>query len=125
MFSSIGIAKSSHFCMGMEMMSEFGLAIKHLDCGMASQNPHESSDAHQSIIPDDCCQNQFELVHNDTDQTVKVLKVDAAQLIFIAAFTQSFIFEITPFIVTEQPKPYLTPPLIEKDFSILFQSFLI
>tara|TARA_R110000850_G_scaffold35022_4_gene93773 strand:- start:1528 stop:1905 length:378 start_codon:yes stop_codon:yes gene_type:complete len=125
MLSSIGMAKSTHICMGSEMMAEFGLATKHLDCGMNPQQHDDSSNSHQSIDPIECCQNQFELVHNDSDQNLKVVQIDAAQLIFIAAFTQSFIFGIAPITSTEQPAPHITPPSIEKDFSVLFQSFLI
>jgi hypothetical protein len=125
MFSNIGVAKSIHLCMGSEMMAEFGIATKHLDCGMDMQEDDNSSNSNQSIDSNDCCQNKFELVHNDKDQNVKVLKIDAAQVIFIAAFTQTFIFGIAPTIITEQPIPHNTPPSIEKDFSILFQSFLI
>lgn len=125
MFSNIGVAKSIHLCMGSVMMAEFGISTKHLDCGMDMQNDDNSSNSNKSIDASECCQNQFELVHNDKDQNVKVLKIDAAQVIFIAAFTHSFIFGIAPIIITEQPTPKNTPPSIEKDFSVIFQSFLI
>lgn len=125
MLSSIGMAKSTHICMGSEMMAEFGLATKHLDCGMQMQHKDRSSDTHHSIDPIECCQNQFELVQNDSDQNLKVVQIDAAQLIFIAAFTQVFVFGIAPDTTSEQPTPHTIPPSIEKDLSILFQSFLI
>tara|TARA_R110002072_G_scaffold214404_2_gene371562 strand:- start:16446 stop:16823 length:378 start_codon:yes stop_codon:yes gene_type:complete len=125
MLSSIGMAKSTHICMGSEMMAEFGLATKHLDCGMQMQHRDDSSDTHHSLDPSECCQNQFELVQNDSDQNLKVVQIDAAQHIFIAAFTQTFIFGIAPNTSTEHPTPHITPPSIEKDLSILFQSFLI
>ncbi|MCE7056041.1 hypothetical protein LZF95_15270 [Algoriphagus sp. AGSA1] len=125
MFSNIGMAKSTHLCMGSEMMAEFGIAIKHLDCGMGNSHEEELPDSEQSINPIECCQNQFELVQNDKDQNLKVLQIDAAQLVFIAAFTQSFIFNIAVTSDDRRPQPYLIPPTIEKDFNVLFQSFLI
>ncbi|WPR77138.1 HYC_CC_PP family protein [Algoriphagus sp. NG3] len=125
MFSNIGMAKSTHLCMGSEMMAEFGIAIKHLDCGMGDPHKEESSDSERSVDPIDCCQNQFELVQNDNDQNLKVLQIDAAQLIFIAAFTQSFIFRIAPASDDWQPQPYLIPPAVKKNLIVLFQSFLI
>lgn len=111
--------------MGSETMAAFGVTTKHLNCGMETEPKEKSSDSHQSIDPIECCQNQFELVQNESDQNLKVVQIDAAQLIFIAAFTQSFIFGIAPISSTEQPTPHITPPSIEKDFSVLFQSFLI
>lgn len=119
------MAKSTHICMGSEMMAEFGLATKHLDCGMKTQHQDGSSDSHQSLDPSECCQNQFELVHNESDQNSKVIQIGAAQLIFIAAFSQTFIFGIAPTTTSEHQFAFLTPPPIEKDFVILFQSFLI
>lgn len=106
-------------------MAEFGIVTKHLDCGMDMQEDDNSSNSNQSVDTSECCQNQFELVHNDKDLSIKVLKIDAAQVIFIAAFTQSFIFGIAPITITGQPIPHNTPPSIEKDYSVLFQSFLI
>ena len=111
--------------MGSEMMAEFGIAIKHLDCGMGNSHKEESPDSKQSVDPIECCQNQFELVQNDKDQNLKVVKIDAAQLVFLAAFTQAFIFNIAVISDDRQAQPYLIPPTIEKDFNVLFQSFLI
>ncbi len=125
MFSNIGMAKSTHLCMGSEMLAEFGIAIKHLDCGMGNSHKQESGYSEQSLDPIECCQNQFELVQNDKDQNLKVVKIDAAQLVFLAAFTQAFIFNIAVISDDRQAQPYLIPPTIEKDFNVLFQSFLI
>lgn len=125
MLSSIGMAKSTHICMGLEMMAEFSLAVKHLDCGMNNHQQSPSSEHGDFKDANECCQNQFELVHNDGDQNLKAVNIDAAQLIFIAAFTQTFIFGIAPTTTSEQQFSFLIPPPMEKDFVILFQSFLI
>lgn len=111
--------------MGSEMFNAIGLSAKNLDCGMKHQPESPSSDHGDLSDAKECCQNQFELVQNDNDQNLKVVQIDAAQLIFIAAFTQTYIFGIAPITSTELPSPYTIPPSIEKDLSVLFQSFLI
>ena len=125
LFANIGLAKSSHICMGSEMLNAIGLSAKNLDCGMKHQSESPSSDQGGLSNADECCQNSFELVHNDSDQNLKIVHLDAAQLIFVAAFTQVFIFGIDPVTSTEYSNVFISPPAIDKDYTVLFQSFLI
>jgi len=111
--------------MGSEMLNAIGLSAKNLDCGMNNHQQSPTSEHGEFKDANECCQNQFELVHNDGDQNLKVVQLDAGQLIFIAAFTQTFIFSIAPTTTSEYQFAFLTPPPIEKDFVILFESFLI
>jgi hypothetical protein len=48
LFSTIGMAKTTHFCMGHAMKSEFGFGEKHLNCGM--EMPMDHSDREQTQI---------------------------------------------------------------------------
>ena len=125
LFSSIGMAKSSHICMGEETMNEFGLVTKHLNCGMDTESLQNPSHSEQSIDPVACCQNQFELLQSDVDQSLKIVHLDTGQFIFIAAFTQIFILGIEPFPAEFSFTPFSSPPLIHQDFNILYQTFLI
>tara|TARA_R110002012_G_scaffold308286_1_gene514435 strand:+ start:9978 stop:10313 length:336 start_codon:yes stop_codon:yes gene_type:complete len=111
--------------MGSEMLNAIGLSAKNLDCGMKHQSESPSSDHEGLSNADECCQNSFELVHNDSDQNLKIVHLDAAQLIFVAAFTQVFIFGIDPVTSTEYSNVFISPPAIDKDYTVLFQSFLI
>ncbi|MEP0712700.1 hypothetical protein [Algoriphagus sp.] len=124
LFTNIGLAKSSHICMGSEMLNAIGLSAKNLDCGMKHQKSSSSEEGGLSEA-NPCCQNSFELVHNDGDQQLKVLQLDSVQLIFVAAFTQSFIFGIELTSTEAYINPFISPPSIEKNYTVLFQSFLI
>ena len=92
---------------------------------MKHQSESPSSDQGGLSNADECCQNSFELVHNDSDQNLKVIHLDAAQVIFVAAFTQTFIFGIDAVPTTEYSNVFISPPAIDKDYTVLFQSFLI
>ncbi len=107
------------------MLNAIGLSAKNLDCGMKNHPKSPSSEHGDLIDASDCCRNQFELVHNDSDQSLKVVKVHAAQLIFIASFTQVFILGQSPILDTVTTSSFLFPPLIPQDYTVLFQSFLI
>ncbi len=107
------------------MLNAIGLSAKNLDCGMNNHQQSSSSEHGDFKDANECCQNQFELVQNDSDQNLKVVQIDAAQLIFVAAFTQLFIFGIDPVNSTEYSHVFISPPSIDKDYTVLFQSFLI
>lgn len=111
--------------MGSEMLNAMGLSAKNLDCGMKHNQNASSSEHGDFKDANACCQNQFELVHNDSDQNLLVLQIDAAQLIFIAAFTQAFIFGIEPISTTNHSNTFISSPSIDKNYTVLFQSFLI
>ncbi|MEP0713931.1 MAG: hypothetical protein ABJC55_18600, partial [Algoriphagus sp.] len=115
----------SHICMGEEMLVKFGIATKHLNCGMKMDTSDDASESSKGIDPLECCQDQFEFFHQETERNLKNLSVDAPQLIFIAAFTQVFIFgvETLPAAYASSPSP--SPPLIPQDYTVLYQSFLI
>ena len=111
--------------MGEETMNEFGLVTKHLNCGMDSEISKIPEHSERSIDSTECCQNQFELLQNDVEQSQKDVQLTAAHLIFITAFSQSFIFGVGPVPSETFPRSLSSPPLIKQDFTILYQTFLI
>lgn len=111
--------------MGSETMAAFGIATKDLNCGMETNVKEPSSKSGKRLDPIECCQNQFELVQNDIQQNFKSFSNNSVQLVFIAAFTHSFIFSLAREDSFDHPPACLAPPSIEKDITILFQSFLI
>ena len=111
--------------MGEETMNEFGLVTKHLNCGMDSEISKIPEHSERSIDSTECCQNQFELLQNDVEQSQKDVQLTAAHLIFITAFSQSFIFGVVPAYSETFPRSLSSPPLIKQDFTILYQTFLI
>lgn len=124
LFANIGLAKSSHICMGTEMLNAISLSAKNLDCGMKHQKSSSFEKGGLSVA-NACCQNIFELVHNDSDQQLKDIKTGSVQLIFIAALTHFFILGIDSIDTKNHTSPFLPPPSIEKNYIVLLQTFLI
>jgi hypothetical protein len=119
--SSSGIAYAQHFCGEYEMLSEITLGEKDLSCGMAMELPgcDEEADEH------DCCDNEYTKV--DTDDTF-------AKVSFEFDFDENFVFTfISEFVLfqsenfPENPDLYkdYSPPPIERDLQVLYDTFLI
>jgi len=125
LFSSIGLAKSSHICMGYEMLKGFGLSAKHLDCGMDNHEEIPSSENDSNGVSNQCCENQFELIQLEIDQNLNVVNVGAPQMIFIGAFTQAFLFVQDLILVPVTTCSFDPPPINSLDYTVLYQTFLI
>ena len=54
-FASVGMAKTTHFCMGMEMKSEIGFGKKHVDCGMEMPMDHSENEQDNQQDTRSCC----------------------------------------------------------------------
>ncbi|TDQ18953.1 hypothetical protein DFQ04_0764 [Algoriphagus boseongensis] len=123
-FSSVGMAKTTHFCMGMEMKSEIGFGEKHVDCGMNMPMDHSENDSDNHQDPKSCCENVT--THLQVDDEVQLKKVDIDfSLNFAVALVQVLVFGIEFSSSEEKQFPSYSPPPIEQDLQVLYQSFLI
>lgn len=125
LFANIGLAKSSHICMGSEMLNDFGLSAKHLECDMDSQQHLPISQNEQKESKDQCCENQFELIQLETDQTLKVIDISAPQLVFVGAFTHAFLLAEELVFISISTNSIDPPPIQPEDYTVLYQTFLI
>jgi hypothetical protein len=124
LFSSIGMAKTTHFCMGHAMKSDFGFSPKHLDCGMAMDMDHEESDSKSEKSTQSCCENITE--HLQVDEDVQLKKLDIKlTLNFTVALVQVFVFGLEPFDADQPTFSFYTSPPLNQDIHVLFEQFLI
>uniref|UniRef100_UPI0040478C8D HYC_CC_PP family protein n=1 Tax=Algoriphagus sp. TaxID=1872435 RepID=UPI0040478C8D len=120
LFSTVGVAKTTHWCMGHEMDSKIGFGEKHLDCGM--EVPIEDS---TSEDPSSCCENKTQHLQVDDDFQISQVEFQLNPY-FILPFLQVFIFEAYFFNIQEVDFPAeYSPPIPNRDFQLLYQSFLI
>lgn len=125
LISSIGMAKSTHFCGGLEMLSELSLQANHIDCGMEEKTPDCSSEeSHDHIKSKTCCDNEFELLQMEDDLNIVKSGLDL-HFDFALAFVHTFIFNGQVQESTSSENPVYTPPVLRQNHQILFQSFLI
>ncbi len=123
--SNIGIAANTHFCGGEAVERTISLGFEHLDCGMAEVKAKCSeNDENEQLRPKPCCENQHELLQLDDEFDAKQ-SASQVNKTFLAAFIHTFIDQI--FSPVEKSTSYLnySPPILEQDVQILFQTFLI
>lgn len=124
LFSTIGMAKTTHFCMGYAMKSEIGFGEKHLDCGMAMDMDHSENEEDKNQEKKSCCENITEHLQVDEDVQLKKFEIKL-DLNFAIALVQIFIFEMDPSLQENPELPrYPSPPPVE-DLHVLYETYLI
>jgi hypothetical protein len=124
LFSTVGMAKTTHWCMGHEMESVVGFGEKHLDCGMEMPAEQENS-GDASADPDSCCKNTTQHLQVDDDFQVSQLDFQLNP-IFILPFVQVFVVGFDFFAVNALHFPAeSSPDPPKRDFQLLYQTFLI
>lgn len=122
--SSSGIAYAQHFCGGMEMMAEITLGQKGLSCGM-DMDVHPCDEEKTISEGHDCCENQFTQIKTD-DNFAKASFDLKLNKIFVATFVSVFVLQEVEIASAEKIffADYSPPPL-ERDLNILYETFLI
>jgi hypothetical protein len=111
LLSNVGLAKTIHLCMGMEMESAIGFSTKTIDCGISKDEA-------------DCCDEEFELLVLDQELQKSTLHLDYSPL-FVLSLIYTFLgISIFPSETNENYTDY--PPLVlRQNLQVLHQSFLI
>ncbi len=123
LFSTVGMAKTTHWCMGHAMDSAIGFGEKHLDCGM--ELPADQENEATPEDPSSCCENKTQHLQVDDDFQVSQLDFQLNPT-FTLPFIQVFVFGLDFFAISAIHFPAessLDPP--KRDFQLLYQTFLI
>jgi hypothetical protein len=122
LFSTVGMAKTTHWCMGHEMESAIGFGKKHLDCGMELPTKDSNSSTED---PSSCCENKTQ--HLQVDDDFQFSQVDfQLNPTFTLPLIQVFVIGLDFFAVNALVFPAeSSPPFPKRDFQLLYQTFLI
>jgi len=123
LFSTVGMAKTTHWCMGHAMDSAIGFGEKHLDCGM--ELPADQENEATPEDPSSCCENKTQHLQVDDDFQVSQLDFQLNPT-FTLSFIQVFVFGFDFFVVSSMDFPAeSSPDPPKRDFQLLYQTFLI
>ncbi len=121
LLSTVGMAKTTHWCMGHEMESVVGFGEKHLDCGM--ELPDEQEDA-SNTDPDSCCKNTTQ--HLQVDDDFQLSSLDhSLDLPFVYALLQTFVLGANFFTIIAGDIPQNSSPPLPQDLQLLYETYLI
>ena len=120
-----------HYCSGhIKSLNFFGKAKACYE--LASKKcPHHQNNSTQDHATEsekkNCCQNksfQFEADQDQTTQSVSLILTPQVQQ-FLTAYVLTFFNTVPVFDTKQSLLAHYTPPLISRDFSVLFEAFLI
>ena len=124
LFSSLSFTVEKHVCMGEVVdVSYFTEADS---CGMVMEEEECTTDdfSGDKMEPEKCCNDIQELIpgNQNEQQAIDTFELNSVQFVLAYTYTYLNLFEIkediTPFIDS-------SPPPIDRDYQILYQSFLI
>jgi len=122
LFSSISFTVEKHVCMGEVM--DFAYFVDVESCGMSVEDCEIGSDSKLKMQKEKCCQDVQELIPGNQNEQQAIDSFEFDQVRFILAYSHSFLnlLEENRDLV---PFKYYTPPLVDKDINVLYQTFLI
>ena len=121
LLSSSGLAYASHYCGDYKMISKVTLGHEHLSCGMVM----ETNGCEEAPQEPDCCDNEYTEVEIDDNFAKANFKFEFNSFFAVAFVSTYLTFDSN----TEEDLPDMfrdrSPPPLEKDFQVLFETFLI
>lgn len=123
--SSSGIGYAQHFCGKMKMDAEITFGEKNLTCAMDSAVDDCEAEDDATSQHNDCCKDQITKIQTDENFAKASFNLKHFKT-FVATFVSVFVLQKVEFASPENSiyKEY-KPPLIERDFNILYDTFLI
>jgi len=133
--SSVGLTIDLHYCGGeLKSTSFIGNAKSCHDIAIAKSN--KSCRHHQKTIktedkissnPKDCCENKTQRYQLDDDRNIVISDINISTIStdFIHAFIFVFALNINSYENKTESFNDYHPPIISRDFSVLFQNFLL
>lgn len=124
LFSTMSFTISNHYC--GDILVDSALFSEAASCGMDGmeiQKPAYTKD--HSFHKDNCCHNEIKQIEGQREIITQVLNLDFEQQIFLASFVYTYINLFEGLDTNIVPFKEYSPPIIDKDINVLYQTFLI
>lgn len=121
LFSTFSFTVDSHYC--GEFLVDTSYFGKADGCGMEKAIDRVSKEV--TIKKKSCCKDITEFVKAPNFEKQELLKVNKEQAYFIYAYTYSFINLFKETQVRNEFYKDFSPPDLQQDYQVLYQSFLI
>lgn len=126
--SNSGVVFATHYCMGSIADISIGFSTQAHQCEMADMEGICEEITHSegcNITPVDCCSNDFVQIQLDENFDSPIQMDTELNTQFIAAFTLVYLNLYDFQSVSNIDYVDYSPPLLQQDIPVLFQSFLI
>jgi hypothetical protein len=122
----VNLTWASHYCMSFKVKSSVMLGKGQLDCGMGNMmdcSNDESSCEKTDLEASKCCSNDY--ITSDSDDYFEKEKSDYSSKLFAAIEFEEAFLSYSPEANLQIVKATLSPPLIQPDRQVMYQSFLL
>jgi hypothetical protein len=121
LFSTMSFSFSEHYC--GDHLVDFSLFSKAESCGMAMESAPANSDC--NTFKKDCCSDIIKQVKGLDELSVVYTNLNLEQQVFLASFTYTYLNLFEGFDTKINTFKDYSPPLVDKDISVLYQVFRI
>lgn len=121
LLSTMSFTVSEHYC-GHKLV-DIGLFSKAEACGMEMQKPASSENC--ELSKSDCCKDEVTQFTGQNELNTSFSSLNIDQQIFISSFAYTYVNLFEGLAAISVPYKYHTPPLVDKEITILYQVFLI
>lgn len=120
LFSTMSFTISEHYC--GDLLVDSALFSKAESCGMEMETASADSDCNS--IKKDCCSDLVKQIEGQSNLKIDFNSLTIPQIEFVAIFTYSY---LNLFEGTNNEVSFIdySPPLVDKDISVLYQVFRI
>lgn len=123
LFASFSFTVEKHVCMGE--VTDVSYFTEADSCGMEMEDDCVMDDlSGVHMEKEKCCHDIHELIpgHQNVQQAINGLELNQVQFVLAYTYTYLNLFE-----QKEETSPFiaLSPPSIDKDFQVIYQTFLI
>ena len=123
-FSTAGLEVNSHFCCGKFKYSTLFVQPKSC-CSKKNQSESVKASCKAEIRKTPCCQNRTKIVKSESPQTFNQgTQIETQYPKLLLSINQIFLGQNFNYQKLETDYLNYKPPLIRKNFSVLFQIFL-
>ena len=121
LFSTTSFAVSEHYCGGDLVDSSVFSKAKSCSLDMEMSSPIEGC----TIQKDNCCKDLVIQIEGQNELIPLATDLNFDQQVFIASFVYSYLNSFEELGDKTFNFKYYTPPLVDNDLQVLFQTFLI
>ena len=121
LLSTMSFTFSEHYC-GHQLV-DIGLFSKAKSCGMELQKPIVTKDC--DLKKSDCCKDEVKQFKGQDELNIGFSALNFEQQVFIASFAYTYANLFEGLSANIIPSKHYTPPLVDKELTVLYQVFRI
>ena len=120
-FSTMSFTISEHYCGGDLVNTSMFIVLDSCEVDMQMRSASEDCNLGQ----EDCCSDIIKIVEGQNELKTQLFNLNFEQQVFVASFVYAYINLFEGLDTNAIPSKNYSTPIYDKDFNVLYQTFLI